>query len=96
MAGAGRGHSLIFLNNQSGVRERLINARKQIINNIKEDKKVIDKKSSAQMKKCCNKVAQGSLPWCIPSTNLTYMIRVTQTVRYKKIYKPPINNFLIH
>lgn len=37
----------------SGVRERLINARKQIANTIKEDKKFNDKKASAQMENCC-------------------------------------------
>lgn len=37
----------------SGIRERLINAKKQISNIIKEDKKFIDKQSSVQMMKCC-------------------------------------------
>ena len=37
----------------SGIRERLLNARKQINNTIKEDKKFIDKESSAQMMRCC-------------------------------------------
>ncbi len=48
----------------SGVRERLINARKQITNTIKEDKRFIDKKASAQMMNCCKqsiKALQGDI-----------------------------------
>ncbi len=42
----------------SGIRERLLNARKQINNTIKEDKKFIDKESSAQMMSVANKVSK--------------------------------------
>jgi len=37
----------------SGIRERLLNARKQIAHTIKEDKKFISKDCSAQMTRCC-------------------------------------------
>jgi len=37
----------------SGIRERLLNAKKQITNTIKEDKKFISKECSAQMIRCC-------------------------------------------
>jgi len=37
----------------SGIRERLLNAKKQITTSIKEDKKFIDKVSSAQIASCC-------------------------------------------
>ena len=37
----------------SGIRERLLNARKQISNITKEDKKFINKEASDQMMKCC-------------------------------------------
>ena len=37
----------------SGIRERLLNARKQIAHTIKEDKKFINKGCSAQMTRCC-------------------------------------------
>ena len=37
----------------TGIRERLLNAKKQITNAVKEDKIFIDKNSSAQMIKCC-------------------------------------------
>ncbi len=37
----------------SGIRERLLNAKKQITNAVKEDKHFIDRSSSAQMIRCC-------------------------------------------
>lgn len=37
----------------SGIRERLLNAKKQIANAVKEDKSFIDRSSSAQMIRCC-------------------------------------------
>ncbi len=37
----------------SGIRERLLNARKQLKNTVKEDRKFIDKRIFAQMTKCC-------------------------------------------
>lgn len=37
----------------SGVRERLLNAKNQINNAIKEDKQFINKESSSQMMRCC-------------------------------------------
>jgi transposase len=37
----------------SGIRERLLNAKKQITTSIKEDKKFIDKLSSSQIARCC-------------------------------------------
>ena len=44
---------LKHLRRLSGIRERLLNAKKQISNTIKEDKKFIDKVSSIQMMRCC-------------------------------------------
>ena len=48
-----------YLRRLSGIRERLLNAKNQISNAIKEDKKFIDKTSSVQMMKCCKQSIQA-------------------------------------
>jgi transposase len=43
----------------TGIRERLLNARKQLLTAIKEDSSFIDKSSAAQMAKCCKQSLKG-------------------------------------